>query len=448
MLKHFIALGGSGSGKTTLLINMFYDMIRTSNSSKKPESLILLEPHGDASLRAGLIKIIPRDRLVFISNAINRLADNSTGEQYTFTFNPFEHDSEDQRYHLQAELTLAISELLESSAHSTQIGITVQMATLLSNAIAVTLASDEPSFLTLQRLFSSDNEDLLQLGYTYPHPQVQSFFRNQFMSDSYKQTRSSVLTKLSYFLSDTMVYQVLGAKKSTLTLDKFIEEGKVIIIHTPKGVSVNAQSFIGRLIVARVFSAVLRREAIPASQRRSCFMFIDEFQSYITQSLASSLQEARKYSLGILLATQSLRQLSDTKMVNSILTNTYWKAVGVIDADNRTAMAKEMGVHADVIAKLLPLQFLCKRMGNSEAFKFTTQVLADALFYTQDEATALYKDIMCNSGLYTKVQSFASTPPPAPPPTTEKKNSTQEKSTTKKRKDDNPFNGQTPAFTS
>src|SRR5579871_828232 len=71
LLKHMICLGGSGSGKTTLQMQMFYDMIRTSNGSKFPESCIMLEPHGDASLRAGLMRIIPRERLVFMSNAID-----------------------------------------------------------------------------------------------------------------------------------------------------------------------------------------------------------------------------------------------------------------------------------------------------------------------------------------------------------------------------------------
>jgi len=449
-LKHFLCIGGSGSGKTTLQMQMFYDMIRTSNSSDFPESLIMLEPHGDASLRAGLIRIIPRDRLVFMSNAINRLAQNSTGENYTFTFNPFEHDgSEEMKYHLTHELTNAFTELLESSMHTTQMGLSVQMATMLSHAIAVVMESEEPSILTLLRMFTPDNEDLLTLGQTFKHPLVQQFFQYHFMSDSYKQTRSSIYTKLSYFVSDAQVYQILGTKHSTLKLDEFIDAGKVIIIHTPQGISTNVQSFIGRLILARAFSCVLKREAIPVSKRRNVFVFVDEFQQYTTKSISHILQSARKYNMGLCLFTQSLKQISDTKLISSIQTNTNWKAVGVIDVANREAMAKEIGCTAERIANLVPLQFLIKQAGNNDFFQFTTLPLDDDLFYTEAEALQLYRYLMKDSGQYIPIKPFTASPPPPAPPRSEraiKETRTGEKRV-KKQNDDDPFSeGIKPAF--
>ncbi len=417
LLKHFLGIGGSGSGKTTLLMQMFYDMIRTSNKSKFPECLIMLEPHGDASLRAGLIRIIPRDRLVFMSNAIDRLAQNTTGDKHTFTFNVFEHDgSEEMKYRLGQELVLAFTELLESSTHSTQIGLSVQMATMLSYAIRVVLETSEPDMLSLLRIFTSDNEDLLHLGYNYPHPLVQQFFKHQFMSENYRQTRNSIYTKLSYFVSDAQVYQIVCAKRSTLRLDEFIEQGKVVIIHTPAGISANVQSFIGRLIIARAFSCVIKRESTPIELRRNLFLYIDEFQQYTTKSISYILQAARKYSMGCLLYTKSLKQLSDTKLVSSIQTNTNWKATSVIDVSNRELMAKEYGTTPDRLAQLMPLQFLIKQAGNNSFFQFTTKVLDNDLFYTKAEALELYQYLI-KSNQYVKVQPFQTQTPPPPPPT-------------------------------
>ena len=320
---------------------------------------------------------------------------------------------------------------------------------MLSHAIAVVMESEEPSILTLLRMVTPDNEDLLTLGQNFKHPLVQQFFHYHFMSDSYKQTRSSIYTKLSYFVSDAQVYQILGTKHSTLKLDEFIDAGKVIIIHTPQGVSTNVQSFIGRLILARAFSCVLKREAIPVSKRRNVFVFVDEFQQYTTKSISHILQSARKYNMGLCLFTQSLKQISDTKLISSIQTNTNWKAVGVIDVANREAMAKEIGCTADRIASLVPLQFLIKQAGNNDFFQFTTMPLDDDLFYTEAEAIDLYRYLIKDSGQYVPIKPFAASPPPPAPPRSER--ATKELKTTDKRtkksNDDHPFNGEIkPAF--
>jgi ABC-type dipeptide/oligopeptide/nickel transport system ATPase component len=153
MLKHFFICGASGSGKSVLMQSMFYDQIRTS--AKREHSQILIEPHGDFSGKIAFARIIDKERLVFISsgNTINRDAHT---EGITGIFNPFLNDgSEEMRYCLTHELTNAIAELLESSQHATQFGITVQMATLLSPAIAVTLASPEPSIHTRRPVTNS-----------------------------------------------------------------------------------------------------------------------------------------------------------------------------------------------------------------------------------------------------------------------------------------------------
>jgi type IV secretory pathway TraG/TraD family ATPase VirD4 len=55
--------------------------------------------------------------------------------------------------------------------------------------------------------------------------------------------------------------------------------------------------------------AAMRRQKIPKEERKDFFMYIDEFQNYITPSIESILSEARKYRLGLILANQYLGQL-------------------------------------------------------------------------------------------------------------------------------------------
>jgi hypothetical protein len=43
--------------------------------------------------------------------------------------------------------------------------------------------------------------------------------------------------------------------------------------------------------------AAMRRQSIKKEERKDFFMYIDEFQNYITPSIESILSEARKYRL-------------------------------------------------------------------------------------------------------------------------------------------------------
>lgn len=436
---HFLALGSSGSGKSTLILNMIYDMIRTSNS-KRNHGIIVLEPHGDLSQRIAFAEILGEDRLVYISSTINREA--KTAEPITAVFNPFDNDgSEEMRYVLTQELTSAIAELLASSEHTSTHNITVQMATLLRPCIAVTLASPEPSMNTLKRFFlENNNEDLIELGRNFPHPQIQLFFSQDWHSDEYKVTRKSIRTKLSYFMNDTHLYHMFSGK-STFSMEKAINSGAVIVFHIPKGAGAFVTSVIGRLAIAYVFALMLRREAVAPKDRKPVYMFIDELQEFVTASVAASTQQARKYGLGLIMATQSLKQIADTNVRNSILTNTHWKAVSIIDADSRAAMAKEMNIKdIERLTKLKSLHFMIsKNDGEAMPFVFRVPILSDHLFLSGKDKQKRLEYIINESGVYSKIP-----PPPAPPPPYVKPIKEDKKQ--KKSDNDNPFTGNKPAF--
>ncbi|MFZ5341626.1 MAG: hypothetical protein ACOZBL_03630 [Patescibacteria group bacterium] len=50
-------------------------------------------------------------------------------------------------------------------------------------------------------------------------------------------------------------------------------------------------------MVSKMKAAALRRARIPAHERNDFFLYIDEFQNYITPSIETILSEARKYRL-------------------------------------------------------------------------------------------------------------------------------------------------------
>jgi len=63
------------------------------------------------------------------------------------------------------------------------------------------------------------------------------------------------------------------------------------------------------IIVQKIQVAALRRQKLSQEERKDFFLYIDEFQNYVTESIQTILSEARKYRLGLNMANQYLAQL-------------------------------------------------------------------------------------------------------------------------------------------
>jgi type IV secretory pathway TraG/TraD family ATPase VirD4 len=62
-------------------------------------------------------------------------------------------------------------------------------------------------------------------------------------------------------------------------------------------------------MVSKIKQAALARANIAPEDRKDFFLYIDEFQNFVTPSIESILSEARKYRLGLILAHQYIEQL-------------------------------------------------------------------------------------------------------------------------------------------
>jgi hypothetical protein len=424
---------------------MFYDLQRKTQN-RKSCALVAIDPHGDTAKRLLYFSHnIEKERLIYISSAINREA--NTKETYTAIINPFENDgSEEMRYLLAQELTDAIAELLSDMNSNT---LTIQMTALLRPCIATVLRSDTPSLETLARFFldkDGQNSDLIELGKRSPLQQYRTFFEHDFHSQEYTLTKRSIRTKLLYFLADPMLSNMLNGK-STINIESSLNAGKVLIFNLPKGAGKFTSSVFSRLMIAYIHALMLRRDAIDPKYRKQCFMFLDEFQTMLTTSLASSLAETRKYGLSLILATQSVKQIDKAEMRKAVMINTNLKAVSMTDYEDRAIFGREFNINADAIGQLQPLQFYIKKNeGKHSAFKFTVPILADRYFLDKRQRKELLDYLVYKSGIYVKVKHVDLPPPKAVKSIEPVKPAPVKKKTTKNDPFDEDFVD--PAFTS
>jgi type IV secretory pathway TraG/TraD family ATPase VirD4 len=86
---------------------------------------------------------------------------------------------------------------------------------------------------------------------------------------------------------------------------------KVILVNLSKGLTGEENSkIIGKMIAMQLKLSALKRARLDPKERTPFFLYIDEFQNYVSKSIESILSEARKYKLGLILAHQYIDQLS------------------------------------------------------------------------------------------------------------------------------------------
>jgi hypothetical protein len=144
---------------------------------------------------------------------------------------------------------------------------------------------------------------------------------------------------------------IIGQPHSSFDFRSVMDEGKILLINLSKGKTgeVNAK-LLGLIIVSKLQMAALSRADIPEEKRRDFYLYVDEFQNFVTDSFATILSEARKYRLNLVMAHQFISQLAqekegssalDTRMKDAVFGNTGTMISFRIGVEDAEIMAKE-----------------------------------------------------------------------------------------------------------
>lgn len=113
------------------------------------------------------------------------------------------------------------------------------------------------------------------------------------------------------FTTTPILRNIIWQPKSSFDVFDAMQSGKVILLNLSKWKmgELNSQ-LLGTMMVTKIKAAALRRALLPANERKDFFLYIDEFQNYITPSIETILSEARKYRLWLVIAHQYIDQLT------------------------------------------------------------------------------------------------------------------------------------------
>ena len=94
------------------------------------------------------------------------------------------------------------------------------------------------------------------------------------------------------------------------------------------------------IIVSKIYTAAMARARMEEKDRKDFYLYVDEFQNFINDSFAQILSQARKYKLGLIVAHQYVKQMTEI-VHDAIFGNVGTMIAFRIGADDAESFEKE-----------------------------------------------------------------------------------------------------------
>jgi hypothetical protein len=167
---------------------------------------------------------------------------------------------------------------------------------------------------------------------------------------------SSTVNRFNSFLHAEKLRLMFGQNGSSLDLGKALSEGQIIIanLSTEGGrVSEEDASLFATLLLSDLWTAAKERgKGIEEGDIKPFYVYVDEFQNFLTPTIAKNLDQSRGFGLHLTLANQFPRQIlhagaNGAQVYESVMANARSKVVFSLEGEENLrplAMSLFMGV--------------------------------------------------------------------------------------------------------
>ena len=121
-------------------------------------------------------------------------------------------------------------------------------------------------------------------------------------------------SKFVSFNTNRLIRNIIGQTKSAFNFDDVMNNQKILLVNLSKGKiwEMNAQ-LLGMILVSKIYNSAMGRAKLDPKDRKDFYLYVDEFQNFVSGTFADILSEARKYRLGLIMAHQYIAQLEAGK---------------------------------------------------------------------------------------------------------------------------------------
>jgi CxxC-x17-CxxC domain-containing protein len=324
--QHVYILGKSGTGKSVLMFNMIIQNI------KNGEGVCVVDPHGE--LVEGVLSAIPPERMKDV------VYFNPADTDFHIGFNVLEL-IDPQYKHLVASGLMGIFTKIWANAWS------ARMEYILNNCILALLDTPGTTLLGIPRMLV-DKDYRQKIISNLKDPVIKSFWVHEYEAWQEKfrnEAIAPIQNKVGQFLSTSIIRNVVGQSKSTINIFDIMNDGKIFLVNVSKGrIGEDNSGLLGGMIITKIQLAAMERVRIPEEHRKDFYLYVDEFQNFVTDAFAGILSEARKYRLNLTVAhqyTAQLREGVNTAVRDAVFGNVGTMIVFRVGSDDADFLEKE-----------------------------------------------------------------------------------------------------------
>jgi len=328
--RHFYILGQTGTGKTTLMVNMIKQDIENGNG------VCYIDPHGQEAER--ILGLIPEERIEDV------IYFNPADIERPMGLNMLEYDPKhpEQKTFLANEMVNIFKKLWEAIPEA----FGPMFEQYMRNALL--LIMDDPgsgsTLLEVPKVLADAKYRHYKLAKT-ENIVVKDFWEKEAEKAGGEAALANMVpyitSKANVFLANDLMRPIICQQKSAFDFRKIMDEKKIFIVNLSKGKLGDFNSYLlGLVIVGKFLMAAFSRVDVPEEQRPDFYMYIDEFQNFTTDSIATILAEASKYKLDLIIAHQFIGQLREN-IRDAVFGNVGSMAVFRIGADDAEFLIKQ-----------------------------------------------------------------------------------------------------------
>ena len=325
--RHLYVVGQTGTGKSNLIVHM------AMNDIKKGGGIAVIDPHGD--LIDAILGLIPENRrkdvIIFDPGDVAKPVGLNMLE--------YNADNPAEKTFIVNEVQGIFNKLFAAETMGPMFEQYMRNALLLLMEDIHTPAT----LLEVPRVFTDVNFRKDKLA-RIRNPAVVDFWEKEAVKAGGDAALANitpyVTSKFNNFIANDYVRPIIGQARSSFNFRKVMDEGKILLVNLSKGRvgDINA-GLLGVIMVGKLLMSALSRVDIAQEQRKDFNLYIDEFQNFTTDSIATILSEARKYRLNLVVAHQFISQLAE-KIRDAVFGNVGSMIVFRVGADDADYLTK------------------------------------------------------------------------------------------------------------
>ncbi len=292
--RHHYCVGKSGTGKSVYLQTIARQDIWNG------DGCCVIDPHGD--LVEDILEYIPKER------AKDVIFFDAGNEERPMGLNLFEiHDLDE------ADRTVNdATEIFIKMFGAEIFGPRIQEYFKYGSLTLLEDFEDRPTILDVTRLYTDDAYREFKVG-KVTNPVVKNFWTKTYNAMGDREKAEIIpyfSSKFVSFNTNRLIRNIIGQTKSAFDISDVMDNQKILLINLSKGKigELNAQ-LLGMILVSKIYNAAMARAKMPKEDRKDFYLYVDEFQNFVSNTFADILSEARKYRLSLIMAHQYIAQL-------------------------------------------------------------------------------------------------------------------------------------------